>query len=56
LVIALLGGGIWLMLASATGAWPNESDARAVQVAEPASTPEEPANSPLAEPTPTPAS
>ncbi len=56
LVIALLGGGIWLMLASATGAWPNESDARAVQVAEPASTPEEPANSPPAEPTPTPAS
>jgi len=31
LVIALLGSGIWLMLASATGAWPGESNLRAVQ-------------------------
>jgi len=54
LVIALLGSGIWLMLASATGAWPGESNLHAVQDAT-----SEPSNQPAGPPvevTSTPAS
>ena len=59
LVIALLGSGIWLMLASAVGAWPGEFDLRASQVSEPtpvSEPPNEPTNRPAVEATPTPSS